>query len=160
VSRPARCDLSRGVETDPRARTITIHLTRPDADFLHKLTHPFAYVVPSNTPVHLTGDHAPPGTGPYRFATWNANRGGTLVRNPYFRSRASQARPAGFADRIEVRVRRERDIEKQVADVQRGTADVAVLADPGNSIIEPERLGQVSARSPGQVHSVPVPGTS
>ena len=42
ANRPARCDLSRGIETDSRARTITIHLTRPDGDFLHKLTQPFA----------------------------------------------------------------------------------------------------------------------
>ena len=63
VNRRARCDLSRGIETDPRARTITIHLTRPDGDLLHKLTQPFAFVVPSDTPRHLTGDHAPPGTG-------------------------------------------------------------------------------------------------
>jgi YVTN family beta-propeller protein len=159
VNRPARCDLSGGIETDPRARTITIHLTRPDADFLHKLTQTFAVVMPSDSPLRLTGDHAPPGTGPYRFASWNAHTGGRLVRNPYFRSHAGQARPGGFADRIEVEVRRERDIERQVADVQRGTADVAVLADPFRSIIEPERLGQISARSPGQVHSVPVATT-
>jgi YVTN family beta-propeller protein len=158
VNRPARCDLSRGIETDPRARTITVHLTRPDADFLHKLTQTFAFVVPSDTPLHLTGDHAPPGTGPYRFATWNVNRGGALVRNPYFRSPASQARPAGFADRIEVRVRRKRDIEKQIEDVQGGTADVAVLVGPGGNLVSSERLGQLSARSPGQVHSVPMAG--
>jgi YVTN family beta-propeller protein len=159
VNRRARCDLSRGIETDPRARTITIHLTRPDGDFLHKLTQTFAFVVPSDTPRHLTGDHAPPGTGPYRFASWNVNRGGTLVRNPYFRSRASRARPTGFADRIEVEVRRERDIEKQIEDVQRGTADVAVLAAAGATLVRPERLGQLSAQSPGQVHSVPTATT-
>jgi YVTN family beta-propeller protein len=158
VNRPTRCDLSRGIETDPRARTITIHLTRPDGDFLHKLTQTFAFIVPSDTPLRPTGDHAPPGTGPYRFATWNANRGGALVRNRYFRSPASQARPAGFADRIEVRVRRVRDIEKQIEDVRRGTADVAVLAGPGGNLVSPERLGQLSARSPGQVRSVPMAG--
>jgi YVTN family beta-propeller protein len=159
VSRPARCDLSRGIETDPRARTITIHLTRPDADLLHKLTQTFAFVVPSDTPLRLTGDHAPPGTGPYRFASWNANAGGTLVRNRYFISHAGQARPAGFADRIEVEVVRERDVEKQIEDVRRGTADVAVLASPGRAHVRPERLGQLSARSPGQVHSVPAATT-
>ena len=35
-----RCDLSDGVETDAAARTVTFHLTRPDADFLHKLAAP------------------------------------------------------------------------------------------------------------------------
>jgi YVTN family beta-propeller protein len=159
VNRPARCDLSSGIETDPRARTITIHLTRPDADLLHKLTQTFAFVAPSDTPPHLTGDHAPPGTGPYRFASWNANTGGTLVRNRYFRSHAGRARPAGFADRIEVEVVRERDVEKQIEDVQRATADVAVLASPGRAHVRPERLGQLSARSPGQVHSVPAATT-
>ena len=161
VNRRARCDLSRGIQTDPRARTITIHLTRPDGDLLHKLTQPFAFVVPSDTPRRLTGDHAPPGTGPYRFASWNVNRGGTLVRNPYFRSRASRARPIGFADRIEVEVRgrRKRDIEKQIEDVQRGTADVTVLSALGDNLVRPERLGQLSAQSPGQLQSVPTAAT-
>jgi YVTN family beta-propeller protein len=96
----ARCDLSAGIETDPRARTITVHLTRPDADFLHKLTFQFANVLPADTPRRRTGDRAPPGTGPYRFAAWDAERGGHLVRNPHFRLRSPQARPAGYADRI------------------------------------------------------------
>ena len=32
-----RCDLSQGIETDSTAGTVTIHLRRPDPDFLHKL---------------------------------------------------------------------------------------------------------------------------
>ena len=35
--RPASCDLSAGIVTDARLRTITIHLTRPDGEFLHGL---------------------------------------------------------------------------------------------------------------------------
>ena len=155
VARPARCDLSAGIETDPRARTITVHLSRPDADFLHKLTIPFAYVVPSDTPRHLTGDDAPPGTGPYRFAAWNVERGGILVRNPHFRSWSPQARPAGFADRLEIRARRERDMEPQIAEVRRGAADLAVLADPFASHVKPSRLKELTAQSPGQLHSAP-----
>ena len=50
ISKQARCDLSRGIDTDAHARTITVHLTAPDPDFLHKLTMPFAYLVPSGTP--------------------------------------------------------------------------------------------------------------
>ena len=38
MHRPARCDLSAGIETDASARTIAVHLTRPDEEFLHKLT--------------------------------------------------------------------------------------------------------------------------
>ena len=142
----ARCDLSAGIETDPRARTITVHLTRPDADFLHKLTFQFANVVPADTPRRRTGDRAPPGTGPYRFAAWDAERGGQLVRNPHFRVRSPQARPAGYADRIEVTVSHPEQIAKQVAAVERGTADVAVLASPFGSLYPPERLA--SARDP------------
>jgi ABC-type transport system substrate-binding protein/DNA-binding SARP family transcriptional activator len=159
---PANCDLSAGIETDPRARTITVHLLRRDTEFLHKLTCPFAFVVPSDTPVRLTGDEAPPGTGPYRVATWAANRGGRLVRNPYFGSSGPRARPAGFADRIEVSTRRDdtgRALEEQVADVQRGAADLAVVANPFGTHFGPDRLARLAARSPGQIHSAPAGAT-
>jgi peptide/nickel transport system substrate-binding protein len=154
-----RCDLSRGIETDRRARTITVQLTRPDGDFLHKLTMPFAYVVPANTPVRLIGNRAPPGTGPYRVATWDVKRGGTLVRNPHFKSWSPEARPAGFADRIEVSARHGEDVKGQIRDVQRGRADVTTIANPFHSLLGRERLAALAARSPGQLHSDPQPTT-
>jgi YVTN family beta-propeller protein len=157
MARPAHCDLSAGIETDSRARTITVHLTHADAEFLHRLTNPFAYVVPADTPVRLMGDRAPPGTGPYRIATWDAHRGGRLLRNPYFRSR--EARPPGFADRIEVGVRRGQDMHAQIAAVERGASDLAVLADPFLSYIGPRRLRALSARSPGQIHGAAIATT-
>ncbi len=87
ISAPARCDLSRGIESDAHARTITVHLTARDPDFLHTLTTPFAYLLPSATPARTADkDFAPPGTGPYRVARWDASRGGVLVRNPHFRA--------------------------------------------------------------------------
>jgi YVTN family beta-propeller protein len=153
VDRPARCDLSAGIETDARTRTITVHLTRPDAEFLHKLTMAFAYVVPADTPDRRIGDRPPPGTGPYRIASWDRHRGGLLVRNPHFRSWAPRARPGGFAERIEVAVRDERELEAQVARVQRGEADVVVLANPLRSLLAPERLRALTARAPGRLHS-------
>ena len=156
---PARCDLSAGIETDRRARTITIHLNRPDSDLLHKLTLPFAYVVPADTPVRLAGDRLPPGTGPYRIAGWTRERGGELVRNPHFRSWSRQARPAGFADRIVVRPRPERELEAQIADVQRGAADLAVLADRFDSFVDAGRLAALTARAPGRIHSLPAATT-
>ena len=51
--RPRRCDLSKGIETDAAAGTITIHLQRPDAEFAHKLAVPLAYVLPAGTPAKL-----------------------------------------------------------------------------------------------------------
>jgi YVTN family beta-propeller protein len=159
VRLPARCDLSAGIATDRQARTITIHLTGSDAEFLHKLTLPQAYVVPASTPVRPTGDRAPPGTGPYRFVAWAARRGGQLVRNPYFQSRSPDARPAGFADRIEVSVRRNGTIETQIADVERGAADLAVLADPFKSLVRAKRLAALAARAPGRLASAPLATT-
>ena len=38
----------KGIETDAAARTITIHLRRPDAEFVHKLALPLAYVLPAH----------------------------------------------------------------------------------------------------------------
>ena len=153
----ARCDLSAGIETDPRARTITVHLTRPDADFLHKLTFQFAYVLPADTPRRRTGDNAPPGTGPYRFASWDRKRGGLLVRNEHFRRQSPQARPAGYADRIAVTVSHPEDIAEQIAAVQRGAVDTAVLAGPFGALLPPERLAALAIRSPGRLHSFPEP---
>jgi ABC-type transport system substrate-binding protein/DNA-binding beta-propeller fold protein YncE len=153
----ARCDLSAGIETDPRARTITVHLTRPDTAFLHKLTLPFANVVPADTPRRRTGDRPPPGTGPYRFAAWDGERGGYLVRNPHFRSWSPQNRPAGFADRIEISVPDRWDPAARVAEVQRGAADVAVLADLFAASFPTERFAAVRVRSPGQLYSHPEP---
>jgi peptide/nickel transport system substrate-binding protein len=151
----ARCDLSAGIETDARARTITVHLTRPDAEFLHKLTFQFAHVVPAGTPRRRTGDGAPPGTGPYRFAAWNRKRGGLLVRNPQFRRQSPQSRPAGYADRISVTVSHPENIAEQVAAVQRGSADTAVLANPFGALYPRDRLAALAIRSPGQLHSFP-----
>ena len=84
---PADCDLSRGIESDPATGTITIRLTAPDAELLHKLTMPFAFVVPPGSPARRSQNLAPPGTGPYRIAAWDAHQGGRLVRNPHFRPR-------------------------------------------------------------------------
>ena len=43
----------RGSRLIPKARTITIHLRAPDAEFLHELTLPTASVVPRDSPMRL-----------------------------------------------------------------------------------------------------------
>jgi YVTN family beta-propeller protein len=156
--RPERCDLSRGIETDRSARTVTVHLTRPDGDFLHKLTTPFAFVVPADTPVRSTRNHPPPGTGPYRVAAWDDRHGGAFVRNPHFRSWSPEARPPGFADRIEVR-QEKRDIQAQIADVDRGRADLVPVGDLFASHLSRRGLAALAARVPGQLTSGPQPTT-
>ena len=109
--------------------------------------------MPAGTPARTADqDFAPPGTGPYRIARWDARRGGVLVRNPHFRPTA--ARPAGFADRIEVKVTRLGRLETHTAAVDRGSADVTWLVD------FPLRghLPDLVARAPGRLHSSPMPG--
>ena len=131
VRQPARCDLSAGIATDRQARTITVHLTRPDADFLHKLTLSNAYVVPADTPVRRTG--RPPATRdrsvPVRHLACPARRAPGAQR--VLPITIPQARPAGFADRIEVSVRRDGTVEKQIADVERGAADAGLPRGAG-----------------------------
>ena len=154
VSEPARCDLSRGIESDEQARTITVHLTARDPDFLHKLTTPFAYLVPPSTPARAVDmAYAPPGTGPYRIARWDARRGGLLARNPHFRPTA--ARPAGLPDRIEIKVTRPGRLEAHTAAIDRGSADVTWLGD----VPLRGHLSGLVARAPGRLHSGLSPGT-
>ena len=111
------CDLSRGIETDPVALTVTFHLSRRDPVFLHKLT--VAPVMPA------ASRHGTPaaGTGPYtftHFARWRVR----LVRNPHFNVWSPDARPDGFPDHIAVRLGGPRS---QVAAVEDRAADVALF---------------------------------
>jgi len=151
----APCELARGIETDARARTVAIHLTRPDADFLHKLAILFAFVVPADSVRRATTGQPPPGTGPYRITAWDSERGGTFVRNRHFRSSPARPGGSGFPDRIDVRLYDEPAIEPQIAAVQRGDADVVVLAHPFGSSVSERRLQALVAASPGRVHSDP-----
>ena len=137
VRQPTRCDLSAGIVTDPASRTITVHLTRPDSDLLHKLTLPFAYVVPGR---HSgPDDRRPPaprdrpvsdhGVGRSVAAgDWSAIRTsepGSGAREWLRRSHRGQRAP------------RRDGSSKQIADVERGAADLAFLAEPFESLVRP-----------------------
>ena len=106
MRRRAPCDLSRGIETDVPARTITIHLTPPGRgspaqahDALRRTScRPAAPLAPTTGPTP-PGHRALP-----RRRLGRAAAAGTLVRNRYFRSDPARSRGEGFADRIEVRV--------------------------------------------------------
>jgi YVTN family beta-propeller protein len=153
---PRSCDLSRGIETDPGARTITIHLRAPDADFLHKLTLPLASVVPSDSPIRYARDTPLPGTGPYRIISFRESRGGSLVRNRHFRVWSQDARPDGFADQITIEVGD--DIDAQLAAVRRGEADtVPVNGALYDGVLKPARIRALAIRYGGQLHSAPEP---
>jgi peptide/nickel transport system substrate-binding protein len=116
---PRTCDLSRGIVTDDRTGTITVHLRRPDPDLRQNLAVPLAAVVPASAPPAPTLRRPIPGTGPYRVERIARGRR-ILARNPYFHP--SDGRPAGFADRIEVTLGQD---ESDVRAVERGQLDVA-----------------------------------
>jgi ABC-type transport system substrate-binding protein/DNA-binding SARP family transcriptional activator len=100
---PARCDLSRGIVADDRAGTVTFHLTQPDPDFLPKLTLAFADVLPATVPGRQA--RAPlPATGPYMVSRYIPGRELLMVRNPRFREWSAAAQPAGYPDRIVIRL--------------------------------------------------------
>jgi YVTN family beta-propeller protein len=152
---PGSCDLSEGVETDPKARTITIHLRAPDAEFLHQLTLPLASVVPRDSPMRFVRRPLP-GTGPYRIVRFDVRRGGRLVRNPHFRSWSPEARPDGFADEIAIDVGG--NIDAQLAAVRSGDADTVALDEAlFAGTLKPGRLRQLAIQYGGQLHSAPEP---
>ena len=152
VRRPASCDLSAGIVSDARLRTITIHLTRPDGEFLQRLAYPLALVAPAAHPFDRAGQA--PGTGPYRIVAYDKNRGARLVRNPQFRAWSPGARPDGFADEIVVRVNRNRDA--QIAAVQRGQADVVLAVSQFGGRM-PASLAALATDNAGQLYTDATP---
>lgn len=140
---PAHCTLAGGIETDPATRTITFHLTQPDAEFLDRLAWFHAAILPASTPPHDTGNTAPPGTGPYRVTRYDPATGMVLERNPYFREWAHDAQPTGYVDAIQVTFGL--DPEGEVTAIENGQYDWMYEDVPL------DRLGEVGSRYAGQV---------
>ncbi len=145
------CNLSQGVVADDSNYTLTFHLTAPDPEFLDALGLPFAYVVPASTSFKLTGNHVPPGTGPYMWQSYDPNKQLVLVRNPFFHVWNAAAQPAGYPNEI---------IEKfgltvsdEVTAVENGQADEVFDGD----VIPADRLNELnSPRFASQVHVNPL----
>jgi peptide/nickel transport system substrate-binding protein len=146
---PRTCDLSSGIVTDARERTITVRLTRPDPYLLHKLASPLAYVAPAAQPFGPADE--PPGTGPYRIDDFEPGRGVELTRNPHFRVWSQDARPDGFADRIVVRV------SGDIAAVERGSLDAIALANAFGTTLPPDDIEALAARHPERLHTNATP---
>lgn len=146
---PKRCDLSRGIVADDRARTVTFHLTRPDTNFLYKLASSFAYVLPGDTPRRPAGTHPLPATGPYMIATYRPRRLLRFVRNPFFHEWSRAAQPDGYPDRIDIRIAGTPD--EAIRDVVDGKADVVRLSEPWT----PSQLSRLELQHASQLHSDP-----
>jgi peptide/nickel transport system substrate-binding protein len=149
--KPSNCDLSKGVVADDSAYTLTIHLTAADPEFLDKLALPFAYAVPKNTSMKLTGNDVPPGTGPYMWKSYNPNKEAVMVRNPYFKVWNADAQPAGYPDEIVEKFGL--PISDEVTQVERGAADEVFDGD----VIPADRLNELnSPQYQNQVHVNPL----
>lgn len=138
------CTLAGGVVGNEADRTITFHLTHPDAEFFDKLSFPHAYVLPADTPAHDLGNDAPPGTGPYRIVSYDPNHGMTVERNPFFKVWAPEAQPDGYADHIVYSYGL--TDEAEVTATENGNFDYMYDNVPL------DRYGELGDRFPDQVH--------
>jgi ABC-type transport system substrate-binding protein/DNA-binding SARP family transcriptional activator/streptogramin lyase len=138
----ARCDLSRGVVADDRKQTVTLHLRKPDPEFLYKLAIPFAYLVPREVSMTKPARLGVPGTGPYMIQSYTDSRV-VLVRNQHFRQWSAAAQPNGYPDRIELTYNA--DFGKQLTAVEQGKADLM-------QSFPVSRLNEITTRYAAQVH--------
>ena len=148
---PKRCDLSRGVVADDVARTVTLHLTRPDPDLLYELADSFAYVLPGDTPRRPAGTHPLPATGPYMIATYRPRKLLRFVRNPFFHEWSRAAQPDGYPDRIDIRIAG--TANDAIRDVVDGKGDVVWLSKP----FTPKQVSRLEDRYAGEFHVAPSP---
>jgi YVTN family beta-propeller protein len=152
VAAPKRCDLSKGVVADDRARTLTVHLTKPDPELPAKLALPFFVAVPSDTPFADMRRRPLPATGPYQVASFSPRRQVRLVRNPRFRE-WTPARPDGYPDEIVIRLGV--DEKERVRAVARGQADATTLGTAQGGATD---LAALRARYGSRLHSNPTAG--
>jgi peptide/nickel transport system substrate-binding protein len=124
-----------GIITSNKKRTITIKLSTPRGDFLTILALIFAAPVPANTSTAILNGTIP-GTGPYRFSSFDANRGFTMVRNKYFKP--TKYIPRGNPDKIDVAL---------IGDANTATQRVINgQADYSNAAIPPDRIASVKSK--------------
>jgi peptide/nickel transport system substrate-binding protein len=140
------CNLSQGVIANDSAYTLTINLTAPDPELMDQLSLPFAYAVPANTSLKLTGNNVPPGTGPYMWKSYNPNTEAVLVRNPYFHVWNKVAQPAGYPNEIIEKYGLQ--VSSEVTQVENGEADEVfdgdqIPSDQLTTLNSPTYAGQV-----------------
>jgi YVTN family beta-propeller protein len=151
----ARCDLAHGIVTDDRASTVSVHLRKPDTEFLHKLALTFAFLVPRRVPMTRPARLGVPGTGPYMIRS-HAHSRLVLVRNPRFREWSPAARPDGYPDRIVLSLDNDLDERRtgaHVTAVERGSSDIVASPLPAS------RQNEIATRYASQLHVFPASKT-
>ena len=160
-ARRPRCDLSRGIESDARARHDhhPPHRARRGVPAQARRCRSPTSCPPAR-PRARTPGHPPRGTGPYRVrSVGRRRRGGGLVRNPHFR--ADRPQPAGRASPTgsrSARVAEPTTSRPQIADVERGDGG---RRGPGHPFASTVTRGSPTVRwrrAPGQLHSAPAAG--
>jgi peptide/nickel transport system substrate-binding protein len=132
-----------------RSRTVTIHLTASDPDFLFKLTeYAYAAPVPPGTPDEVVGARPVPGTGPYRIVSVSSSAI-RFARNPFFHEWSHAAQPDGNPDAIVVSYSPSH--AATVASIIAGKADWTF------DLIPPAELRELLLRHPALLHSNPAP---
>ena len=148
LAEAATCTLEGGVVADEAANTVTINLTRPDAEFFDKLALPHAVILPADAPVTDAGTVPIPGTGAYYISAYDPNTGMTMSRNPHFKVWSEEAQPDGYPDVVQY------DFgltdEAEVTAVQNGEADWMFDQPPT------DRLGEIGTTYKDQVFITPL----
>ena len=131
---PATCSLKDGVVADDKARTVTFHLTQPDAEFFYKMSVPHASILPADTAAKDLGTTAAPATGPYMIQSYDPDHGMKLVRNPDFKQWSVDAQPDGFVDAMDYNFGL--DDQAGVTAVENGQADWTFDDPPSDRLPE------------------------
>ena len=145
---PKTCTLEGGVVGDEAAGTVTINLTRPDAELFDKLALPHAAIVPADSPMEDVGSNPLPGTGAYMISAYDPNKGLTMVRNPHFKVWSEQAQPDGYPDVVNYDFGLTEEAE--VTAIQNGEADWMLDEIPA------DRLAEIGTKNKDQVHITPL----
>jgi peptide/nickel transport system substrate-binding protein len=137
-----------GIVADDRAMTIAFHLTHPDGAFLDIMAMPFAFAVPTGMPYRdiSTDPRWRVATGPYMVKTYVPKQQIVLVRNPNFRQWSPNS-PNGHLNEISIQIGV--TPEQAVNETIDGQLDWYMEAVP------PDRLTELKARYPSQVHLYP-----
>ena len=142
------CTLEGGVVADEAAGTITLNLTKPDAELLYKLALPHAVILPADTPAEDMGSRPIPSTGPYMISAFDPNKGMTLSRNPNFKQWSEEAQPDGYPDAVQYDFGLSE--EAAVTAIQNGEADW--MFDP----LPSDRLDELGTKFKDQLHISPL----
>jgi peptide/nickel transport system substrate-binding protein len=137
-----------GIVANDKTHTIVFHLTQPDGTFLEYMAIPFAFAVPVGTPNRdiSTVSRWRIATGPYLISQYTPGQSITLVRNPNFHQWTKYT-PNGHLAKIQITVGT--NPEEAMNQISDGQLDWYFEAVP------PDRLAQLKAQFPSQVHVYP-----